>query len=93
MTDRTHYQGWHSYLVMREIERRNFPFYALIAVAMKNADDENLAALKIAFPGLFEETKERYNLPMGMTQNEFEKHKITPDRFQEILKQIEEEFK
>ncbi len=95
---RTYNQGWHSYLAVNEVERHHFPFYALIACAMKNADNENLAALKVAFPGLFEETLERYNNPMGMTDGErddFEKHgKMSMvERYNKILKQIAEEFK
>jgi len=97
---RTHSQSWHSWLAVNEIEKRRFPFYALIVCAMKNADDENLAALKVAFPGLFEESQERYNNSMGMANAELEEQnkkpleeRITAKRFYEILKEIEEEFK
>lgn len=91
--DRVFNLSWHSYLASKEVERRDFPFYAIIVAAMKKADDDNLRALKHVFPGLFEQALERYNQPMGMSIAELAKTDITPDRYKEVLEKIEEEFK
>jgi len=40
-------------------------FYSLIMAAHRQADTDNLEALRKAFPGVFEELAARYNAPGG----------------------------
>lgn len=45
-------------------------FYALIMVAMKNADTENLRKLIAAWPEVYAELDQRYNAPRGLLPGE-----------------------
>jgi hypothetical protein len=60
----------HEYRVSAEIARLNFPFYALVMAAMRQADDRNLAALRAAFPNIWTELDTRYNAPGGLVPEE-----------------------
>ena len=40
-------------------------FYSLVLAAMRQADTDNLQALRAAFPGLYEELTARYHAPGG----------------------------
>lgn len=62
----------HAYHVSRAIEQNDPPFYALIMAAMRKADTDNLGKLKKAFPGVWEEFKERYNAPLGVIPDDGE---------------------
>ena len=44
----------HEYMMSLNIAVRDYPFYALIATAMRQADTDNLERLKSAFPGIYE---------------------------------------
>lgn len=46
------------------------PFYALIMAAMRQADTDNLEALKQAFPKVWDELQRRYNAPGGILPEE-----------------------
>ncbi len=54
------------YRVSREIEAKDYPFYALVMAAMRKADENNLAKLKAAFPRVWQELGERYQAPLGI---------------------------
>ncbi len=58
------------YLQSQEIAKHDFPFYALIMTAMRQADTSNLQLLKKAFPDTWKELSERYNAPGGLLQGE-----------------------
>lgn len=45
-------------------------FYALIMAAMKNADTENMAKLRAAWPEVYSEVVARYNAPRGLLVGE-----------------------
>lgn len=45
-------------------------FYALIMVAMKNADTPNQMKLRAAWPHVWEELEARYNAPRGLLVGE-----------------------
>lgn len=45
-------------------------FYSLIMAAMLKADDNNLQKLYRSFPDVYQELKDRYNLPGGMYPEE-----------------------
>lgn len=54
------------YRASREIAKTDPPFYALIMAAMSKADTMNAAALRRAFPGVWDEVEARYNAPGGI---------------------------
>lgn len=60
----------HEYRVSAEISKRNYPFYALVMAAMRQADDRNLVALRNAFPDVWTELDTRYNAPGGLVPEE-----------------------
>ena len=47
------------------INTKDYPFYALIMAAFRQADTYNLEALKRAFPLVWEEFQARYHAPGG----------------------------
>ena len=62
--------SYFDYRASQEIDGHDYPFYAIIMAAMRKADTSNVEKLKSAFPATFLELQERYNLPLGMYQNE-----------------------
>ena len=60
----------YDYEMSREIQGLNYPFYALIMVAMRQADSDNIEKLKSAFPDVWKELKERYNARGGLLDSE-----------------------
>ena len=56
----------HEYLTSQEIDHRQYPFYALIMAAMRQADTNNIERLKQAFPEVHAELEARYNAPGGV---------------------------
>lgn len=51
------------------IEAKGYKFYALIAAAMRQADSNNLPALRAMFPGIWEslqEWKDKRIWPLGV---------------------------
>ena len=55
----------HEYVMSQEIAKEDYPFYALIMAAMRQADSHNIHMLDRAFPEVYIEMKERYNAPGG----------------------------
>jgi hypothetical protein len=53
-----------------EISAQDYPFYALIQAAMRQADSTNIELLKSCWPGIWEELRARYNSPGGLLPNE-----------------------
>jgi hypothetical protein len=47
-------------------------FYALLMAAMRQADTDNLNALKLAFPLVYDELMQRFNAPGGVLKHERE---------------------
>ena len=63
----------HEYVMSRRIAAEDYPFYALIMAAMRQADDINLQKLRFAWAEVAIELKERYNAPGGaLNQADFE---------------------
>ena len=60
----------HEYRQSREIDRHGWPFYALIMSAMRQADADNGALLRTAFPGAWTELAARYQAPGGVLPEE-----------------------
>ncbi len=53
------------YIVSRDIESQEYPFYALIMACIRQADDVNIERLHQAFPDVVHEFRARYNAPNG----------------------------
>ena len=57
--------GYYDYKTGQEISAQDYPFYALIQAAMRQADTDNLFKLKTQWLGVWEDFKARYNAPSG----------------------------
>ena len=55
----------HEYVMSQEIAKEDYPFYALIMAAMRQADDVNGGMMHAAFPAVWTELQQRYNAPGG----------------------------
>ena len=60
----------YDYTIGREITMRDYPFYALIQAAMRQADTDNAEKLREAFPDTWTELRARYNAPKGLLPGE-----------------------
>lgn len=60
----------YDYDVSRQVGILDYPFYALIMAAMRQADTENLAKLREAFPATWDELNARYNAPGGQLDSD-----------------------
>jgi len=60
----------YDYLKSQEISKQDYPFYALIMAAMRQADTHNLELLQEAFPEVWAQFIARYNAPGGRLENE-----------------------
>jgi len=55
----------HDYRASQEIGTHDYPFFALIMAAMRQADTANMRKLAGAFPGVYTELQQRYDAPGG----------------------------
>lgn len=62
----------HEYQISKEISALDFPFYALIFAAMRQADTNNLEKLKKAFPAQWDELISRYKSHAGRLSHDGE---------------------
>lgn len=60
----------HEYMCSVELARQDAPFAALVMAAMRQADTENAAKLRAAFPETWAELDARYNAPGGLLAGE-----------------------
>jgi hypothetical protein len=58
------------YEISKHIMLQDYPFYALVMAAMRQADTHNVEALKQAFPETWGELVRRYNAPGGVLPEE-----------------------
>jgi len=56
----------YDYRASHDITLRDYPFYALIMAAMRQADTRNADALSGSFPDIWQELRQRYNAPGGV---------------------------
>jgi len=54
----------HEYKESLRLAIGEFPFYAIVAAAMRQADTDNLKKLKAAFPGIWESLLEWVHKPI-----------------------------
>lgn len=55
----------YDYQISKVIAGQDYPFYALIMAAMRQADTENARLLAAAWPEIYQELTSRYNAPGG----------------------------
>lgn len=55
----------YDYEVSKQIVAMNVPFYGLIMAAMRQADTDNLNALRAFWPAVWDELQARFNAPGG----------------------------
>ena len=60
----------YDYKMGRHIEGKEYPFYAIIQAAMRQADTDNLEKLKSVFPEVWNELSSRYKAPCGILPGE-----------------------
>ena len=60
----------YDYEMSQRINARGYPFYALIAAAMRQADTDNLEKLKAMYPIVWQDLRWRYNSPGGVLPSE-----------------------
>lgn len=60
----------HEYEQSKVIAMEDYPFYAIVMAAMRQADTYNLQLLENAFPGTLRELQERYNAPGGILEGD-----------------------
>ena len=62
--------GRYEYEMGLKISAKDYPFYALIQAAMRQADTDNILRLQEAWPKVWNELQERYNSPNGLLMSE-----------------------
>ena len=62
----THYE----YEMSKRISAEGYPFYAILSALIRQADDHNLAALRMAFPDVVAMFEERYHNAGGLSNDE-----------------------
>lgn len=60
----------HEYDISKVIAGNDPPFYSLIMAAIRRADTVNTEKLKIMWPEVYEEFKNRYHMPGGLLEGE-----------------------
>lgn len=60
----------HEYDESKHVGAKDYPFYALIMAAMRQADISNLYKLRRLFPSTWIELQDRYNAPGGILPGE-----------------------
>ena len=55
----------YDYFRSRDIAAMDVSFYSIVMAAMREADTDNLAKLKYAWPEIWEELEARYHSPGG----------------------------
>lgn len=66
----------YDYEMSKELEKADFPFYALIMAALRKADSDNLDKLRAAFPETWAELYKRYHSPGGVLESDRGERKI-----------------
>ena len=62
------------YKMSQQIAAEDYPFYALIMAAMRQADTGNAELLEEAFPKIWADLPARYNAPGGILPGEDSPH-------------------
>jgi hypothetical protein len=60
----------YDYEASKRIAAEDWPFYALVMTAMRQADSNNAWMLAQAWPEVWSELQDRYNAPGGLLEGE-----------------------
>jgi hypothetical protein len=60
----------YDYEASKQISASDYPFYALIMAAMRQADTYNANELRHAWPQVWDELQSRYNAPGGVLETD-----------------------
>lgn len=63
--------NYHDFLVARDLERQDLPFYALVQAAMRRASNGNLEKLQLVFPEVWQDLQARYQAAGGLLPEEW----------------------
>lgn len=58
----------HEYEQSKHIQAQNYPFYALMATLMRQADTRNTDLLRENWPDIWESLLRRYEAPLGVIE-------------------------
>jgi hypothetical protein len=64
--------SYYDYRESQRIAREDYPFYALIMAAMRQADSSNVEMLRQCWPETWNDLQARYMAPAGFLPNEWE---------------------
>ena len=78
----------HEYVMSQKIAAEDYPFYALIMAAMRQADTMNVSLLRDIFPDTWRELQQRYNAPGGALNDADFKFLDTIRRMDEASEQL-----
>lgn len=62
--------SYYDYEMSKRIAGEEYPFYALLAALIRQADSYNLVRLEAVFPEAVAEFRQRYHNPGGMSDEE-----------------------
>lgn len=65
--------SYYDYGLSKRIASQDYPFYALLAALIRQADSDNLKRLESVFPEEVEEFRQRYNNAGGLLNAELER--------------------
>ncbi len=76
----------YDYKCSQKISAEDFPFYALIMAAMRQADTPNLTKLRAMWPAIWAELDTRYHAPGGLLPDEIKEAEEFAERMTKELK-------
>jgi hypothetical protein len=62
--------SYHEYHLSKKLTGEDYPFYTLIMSALRQADTDNAAKLRVAWPDVADELQARYDAPGGLLPDE-----------------------
>lgn len=64
---------YYDYGLSKRIAMQDYPFYALLAALIRQADEDNLNRLKMVYPETVETFRQRYRNPGGLSDEELQR--------------------
>jgi len=79
----------YEYEESQEISTKGYQFYALLGALMRDADTDNTAKLRAAWPEFWESMLHRYNAPLGVVE---EWDNMTPEKYHHSKMKAQEDW-